>query len=238
MNLYETDFLNKMVTVLKEAFKFKKYKAMSPALAVFTGILMIPVVLISFVMVAILSVLSFAFAVCYMPIKYLHHTVNTEGQNVKHATQAVIYLISWPIVFFFYVLMSLLVLLIFPAYAAFSFFTYVWTLGGFKFHLFANQSDDISIEVNGKYNALPVVFVVVGAILLVFIPIIHSIIHYFELYANYMEKFFFKSFFGQGGIYSDYVSVHTLFAILYTLIGFAPNPKKKVVEEVEASEEL
>ena len=35
MNLFKIDFLAKMSTLLKEAFKFKKYKAMHPALAVF-----------------------------------------------------------------------------------------------------------------------------------------------------------------------------------------------------------
>ena len=222
MNLYETDFLQKLSNLMKEAFKFKKYKAMSPALAVFTGIFMLPIVAISFACAAALWCLGFAFAILTTPVKYLHQIVNTEGKEVKHATQAIVYLISWPVVFFLYVWMSVLLLLIFPTYAALSFFTYVWTLGGFKFHLFVNQTDDIAIEVKGTYNALPVAFVIVGAVLLILIPLIHGIALYIDMYEDYLERYYLAAMIS---LYARYVAAHSLFAILYSLIGFGPRPK-------------
>ena len=228
MNLYETDFLKKMTTLLKEAFKFKKYKAMAPAFAVFTGILMLPIVVASFAVVALLGVLGFAFSVLSAPVRYLHQIVTDEGKGTKHATQTIIYLISWPTVFFLYVLMSVLLLLIIPTYALLSFLTYVWSLGGFKFHLFANQVDDISVEVNGRYALLPLVFIIVGGMLLLLMPIFHGVIHYFELYKNFMERMFVVDFIG---IYTAYLAIHCAFATLYSLIGFAPNPKKVVKSE-------
>ncbi len=234
MKLYETDFLQKMVTLLKEAFKFKKYKAMPAVLAVFTGILMIPIVISSFFAVAWLSILGFVFTVLSAPVKYLHEIVNQEGQGVKHATQTAIYLISWPTVFFLYVLMSALLLLLIPAYAIFAFSTYVWSLGGFKFHLFANAADDISIEVKGTYKLLPLVFVLVGGMLLVVMPAFHGAIRFVELYELYLERYFLVEFIG---IYTIYVMLHSAFATLYSLIGFAPNPKEVAVEEVELEAE-
>ena len=233
MKLYETDFLQKMVILLKEAFKFKKYKAMPSALAVFTGILMLPIVVASFFAIALLSILGFAFAVRSAPVKYLHEIVNQEGKGVQHATQAIIYLISWPVVFFFYILMSALLLLLIPTYALVAFLTYVWSLGGFKFHLFANYEGDIAIEVKGTYKLLPLVFVIVGAMFLVVMPVFHGVIRYMELYNLYLERYFFAEF---SNIYTIYVMLHAFFATLYSLIGFAPNPKEIPEEKKEIEE--
>ncbi len=236
MSLFEIDFLKKMVTLLKEAFTFKKYKAMHPVLAVFTGIFMLPFVIASFVLTAILAVLCFLFTVFSSPVKYLHDLVTGEGKGVQHATQFIIYFISWPLVFFLYAMVAVLLLFIIPAYAALSVALYVWSLGGFKFHLFPNKVDDISIEVNGKYFILPLVFAIIGAIVLVLIPFIHAVIHFTALYQDYLERFFFSTFFGAGGIYSGYVGVFSLYAMLYSLIGFARNPKEKEIEEAPTEE--
>ena len=223
MSIYQTDFLQQMATLLKEAFKFKKYKAMHPALAVFTGILMIPFVLLSFLATAALALMSFFFAVLATPVKYLHQIVTDEGKGVQHATQTVIYLISWPLVFLLYVLMSVLLLFIFPTYALLSCVTYIWSLGGFKFHLFINHADDIAKEVDGRYWRLPVVFIIVGYIVTFFAPLIHGVWIYADLYANYLEEMFVRVFLP---VFAKYIGFHMLFATLYSLIGFAPRLNK------------
>ena len=224
MSLYETDFLSKMGVLLKEAFKFKKYKAMSPALAVFTGILMLPLVLASFAVTATLAVLCFAFTVLSSPLKYLHALVHEEGQTVRHLTQAIVYFISWPLVFFLYVLMSLLLLLIIPTYALLSVLLYAWSLGGFKFHLFMNKFDDISINVEGRYLALPIVFIVIGYLIVLVVPLIHGIFIFFDMYEKYLEEWFFQRY---SSVYCDYISVHVVFSFLYSILGFARAPKSK-----------
>lgn len=238
MSLFEMDFLKKMEALLKEAFKFKKYKAMSPVLAVFTGILMLPLVIASFAATAVFALLGFAFVVLSAPVRYLHDILHNEGQRIKHASQAVVYLLSWSIVFFFYILMSILMLLILPIYAILSILLYVWSLGGFKFHLFPNESDDISIEVKGTYRILPSVFILVGGVLLLLIPAIQGTIHFADLYANYQESQFLSDL---GRYYLDYyLPAHTVFALLYSLIGFAQHPKSKVakanIEDVQVEE--
>jgi len=225
MNLFEIDFLQKMTTLLKEAFKFKKYKAMNKALAVFTGLLMLPIVIASFFATAVFASLAFAFAVISSPVKYLHEILRGERDGVMHATQFIIYFIAWPIVFGLYVLMSFLLLMLLPAYALLSFLLYVWSLGGFKFHLFLNKVEDISIEVNGRYRALPLVYVIIGAVVVVLIPLVHAVIHFIDLYSAFSERIFFASFFG--GIYPVYLWIHTAFSTLYSLIGFARHPKEK-----------
>ncbi|MBO5294532.1 MAG: hypothetical protein J6B71_04730 [Clostridia bacterium] len=224
MNLFEIDFLAKLTTLLKEAFKFKKYKAMSPVLAVFTGLLMLPIVVASFSVAASFAVLGFVFSVISAPVKYLHEIVRVEGKEVKHATQFIVYFLSWPTVFGLYVVMSFLLVLLLPTYALLSFLLYVWSLGGFKFHLLLNKVDDISIEVNGTYKLLPIVFVIIGGMVVFLIPLVHGIVYYVDLYQDFMERLFAPTFFG--GIYLVYLSLHNAFATLYSLIGFARHPKE------------
>lgn len=236
MNLFQIDFLGKMATLLKEAFKFKKYRAMNPALAVFTGIFMLPLVAISFVITAILAVLCFAFAVLSAPVKYLHGIVNNEGKEVKHATQAIVYLISWPMVFALYLAMSALLVAILPVYAALSIVLYAWTLGGFKFHLFPHTQEDISVEVTRRYLVLPLLFVIACALIYIGATV-HGAYAYYRLWKVYLEKFFGFVFFGPAGIFWTYVGGHTAFAFLFSLIGFNCKKKAPSVEEPEAIEE-
>ena len=231
MNFYEVDFLQRMTALLKEAFKFKKYKAMPNVLAVFTGILMLPIVVASFAATAVLATLGFFYTVLAAPVKFLHYLVSEEGKTVKHASQAIIYLLSWTAIFVLYTAIAFLLFLLIPAYALFSFLLYVWSLGGFKFHLFANYTEDISIEVEGRYKVLPLVYAIIGGIVFVIVPSVHGIIHYFDLYKVYLERLFWLSFLT--GIFPVYLGIHTAFSTLYSLIGFARYPKAKAVEAVE-----
>ena len=231
MSLYEIDFLAKLVMLLKEAFKFKKYKAMHPVLAVFTGIFMIPLVLASFFATALYAVFAFAFSILSAPVKAMHGTLHIEGQSVKHGTQVVIYFITWPFISFMYALLSILLLMILPIYAFLSVVTYAWSLGGFKFHIFMDRDDDISVEVRGKYGiVIPIVFIGVSAIILTVIPWIH-----WELHENFVSG-------GYGIIYpvlyDGYIAAQGVVAFLFSVIGLAPWPKnvaemrtEEVIEE-------
>jgi len=244
MSIFETDYLKKTCELVKEAFKFKKYKAMHPFFAVTTGVVMIPLVFSRVVTLAFLAMLSFGSKTLETPLDFMHGLLKSEGEEVKHATQCVIYIISWPILFLLYAFASLLLVEITVLYAALSIYSYIWSLGGFKFHLFVTDAEDISIEVKGKYNRLPVVFFAVSVVLLVVLPIVHGVIYYASLYADYLEHYFNLSY------YSFYRNLSVVFSLLYSLIGFAPRPTVKndgeaiekeddiITEPTEEQEEL
>ncbi|MBE6703466.1 MAG: hypothetical protein E7585_08685, partial [Ruminococcaceae bacterium] len=107
MNIFELDYLKCTTTLLKEAFSFKKYCAMNTFWAVIIALLMLPFIISSLFLGAYLIFLTFMFKAFKMPIDFLHDLVNKEGKEVKHATQAVLYLISWPWVFLLYAMLSL-----------------------------------------------------------------------------------------------------------------------------------
>ena len=81
MNLHEIDFLSKLSLLLKEAFLFKKYKAMSPVAAVFVGLLMLPFVIASFAVAAALASISFMYSILSAPAKYLHDILVYFNKN-------------------------------------------------------------------------------------------------------------------------------------------------------------
>jgi len=158
MNIFELDYLKCTTTLLKEAFSFKKYCAMNTFWAVIIALLMLPFIISSLFLGAYLIFLTFMFKAFKMPIDFLHDLVNKEGKEVKHATQAVLYLISWPWVFLLYAMLSLSLVSIILCYAVLSLLTYLWSLGGFRFHAFIGEAkDSISVKVNGTYSALSLV---------------------------------------------------------------------------------
>jgi hypothetical protein len=223
--MHEIDFLNKLSVLLKEAFLFKKYKAMSPVAAVFVGVLMLPFVVASFFVTVAFASIAFMYKILSAPAKFSHDLLHEEGQSVMHATQTIIYCISWSFVIFLYVMMSLLLFMILPMYALLSVLLYVWTLGGFKFHLFADKIDDISITVNGKFKSpLLLTFIFLGLLITVIVPAAHGFICYIDLYKDFMEKLFAAKFIP---IYLKYFGAHVLFSFLYSIIGFSSCPKQE-----------
>ena len=233
MHLMEINFFEKLSRLTKEAFTFRKYKAMPPVLAVFAGILMIPFVLASFLVAAFFAVLSFAFAVVSSPVKSLHTLVNKEGKEVRHATQFIVYFISWPLIFFCYALMTILFLFIVPTYTLLSILFYIWSFGGFKFHLFMNEADDISIDAGIKYWALPLVFVIVGYTLVAVLPLLHLIFGYVSYAWNSWELADLYGRVFPYTVYPKYFGIYMLFATVYSFICGRYPKSDKVVEKAE-----
>lgn len=129
-------YFDKFVALLKEAFTFKRYKAIHLALAIIFGVLLIPVGLVFLSLAFCGLVTSFIFSIFNQPAKYLHSIVSKEGQSVKHATQAVLYFVCWPTIIFLYTLCAFMTICINFIYALTSIFGYAWTLAGYKFHVF------------------------------------------------------------------------------------------------------
>jgi len=222
---FSINFMNRVTAVLKEASLLKKYKAMPLALAIVVGILMLPLVLASLVSALMLYVLGYLFSVVSLPVQSLHKLLKEEGQSVQHGAQVAVYLVSWGFVFGAYAALSFFLVMLTVLYSLFSIFTYLWTLGGLKFHLFAKE-EDISVEVTGKYNILiPVIFVSVMGVLLIVVPLIDTIstiIDYqmkkvtFELLTNLFKMHMHET-----------DTLRLLFSAIYSAIAFAPNPKSK-----------
>jgi len=219
---FSINFMNRVSAVLKEACLLKKYKAMPLVLAIFVGIFMLPLVFASLVCAGVLYLLGYLFSVVSLPVQSLHKLLKEEGQSVQHGAQVAIYLVSWGFVFGAYAALTFFLVTLTVLYSLFSIITYLCTLGGFKFHLFA-KDEDISVEVTGKYNTLiPVIFIVIMGVLLLILPLINTI----SLISKFGGNIPFDTFID---IYVAKIqstgSLRSLVAAVYSAILFAPGPK-------------
>ena len=221
MEFLNVDYLSKVLNLLREAFKFKKHRAMGKFMAIVIGILLLPTFLIGLIVAFYSIMITFYYNVLMKPVNYLHELVNKEGKDVHPATQFVIYLVSWPIILLLYIIMALLSVEVIVTYVSLSLITYIWTLGGFKFHVFVKEEDNISLEVNGNYKpSIPFVYVLISVLGLLVIPIVLYLI----LYYFWLEDIF-------AIIYVILILAHSIFTILYIVFVFAPNPKIENSEE-------
>ena len=225
-NLFTIDHLACAKSLTKEALKLKKYKAMHPVLAVFTGIFMLPFMILSAFIILSYVVIAYLRNVCASPIRALHGLVNSEGKEVRHAPQAIIYFFSWPIIFFLYFMEAVTIPLLTISYTLSAISTYICTLGGVKFHATPEKAEEADIgEVKGRYLVLPIVFICICACILIVM-----LIHFAIDYSNWSNAQYYSYF--RYGTYSfqalpGYIGAYLLFAAIYSVIGFARNPKEK-----------
>lgn len=224
MNFFEIDYTKKATALFTEAFKLKKYKTMSPVLAILTGIFMIPVALVNAIFASLLYVSGFSFNLMASPIKFIHDVLQSEGKEVKHGTQVIVYLIAWPTVFFAYAILSLTVFALNFLYAMVAILAYIWTLGGFKFHVSATQTDNIGIKTKGKLFILPLVYVLVSAALLLVLPAIGALKDCIDMGIKDVKLFFdmFGALWKVKAIAN--VAWSVLFSIVYSPIAFGSRP--------------
>jgi len=221
---FSANFTERAKAVLKEVLQLKKYKAMPKFLAVLVGIFMLPLIVGSFVCAGLVFISGYLYSVISLPVQSLHKLLKDEGKEVKHGTQVVIYFLSWGLVFGAYALLSLLLISLTILYTVFAFLSYLWTLGGLKFHAFAAEQD-LSVQVEGKYKTwVPVVFVAVMAALLVLVPAVKTVIFFVENdYIKLTAKALWEVFKVR---MHDTDRLRLLVSALYSAFVFAPLPKK------------
>jgi len=120
---------------MKEFLLWENYRQMPLALAILSGIVMIPATMIAFVLFGFLSVIYFFFYLFSLPANFLLEFIKGEGREVKHATQAVIYFIGFPFIFFWYVYMAFSIVFIYIGYIFYSLAIYYASLGAVSMRL-------------------------------------------------------------------------------------------------------
>lgn len=223
---FSIGFLNQTNALFKEAFKFKKYKAMPLGWAIIVGIIMAPFMLLNLIFAALLYVLSYIFDIIAMPINSLYKVLHAEGQSVMHATQFILYLLSWPLIFTAYAWQSILVIFSTILYSINAILVYAWTFGGIKFHVFVSQAESIEIETNGKYNQLlPAILVAATAVIMIILPLISTISTCAEIGFDYLKFSTIMNIFKFEILQRRSLSM--LVSFLYSVLIMARFPRKK-----------
>lgn len=260
MSFLNVDFAKGTTALFKEAFKFKKYKAMPLPFAIIVGICQIGSTISSFLIAGFIYLLNFIMKLFAFPVEQIHGVIHNEKDQVKAGAQTVIYLVSWPMIFFSYVLLIFSTFVLNFLYIFLAIDTYIWTLGGFKFHLLLSDAKDIEKNVEGKYNKKALIaFVIVLGILLVAAFVLPTVLANVE-YNKQLDEYLVGIFGAQyknldpnlinpqkelfetlnyekiiSEVNADFEIITLLpdvFVFLYTLIAFIPFPKKKKETEV------
>ncbi len=181
----------KMRALIKEAFKFKKYKKMNLLFKILTIILEIPFIISSLIFIAL-----FYIAYCFIDLisisgEYVKTVIRNEGKDVKHATQFIIYFFGFPFVILMTIITSFLNLFLGIYYFFVNIFGEVATLHGFKFQPFiSSASEDFEINVNDKAYSQTILisFFVINYTLIILTIILRFFfiqLHYDEIYGYY-----------------------------------------------------
>ena len=111
---------------------------------------MLPVILADVLLFVFYEFLAFIHKGLSTPIDILHGFVKKEREEVKHLTQAVVYAITLPWIFFNYILLSLVSFLFYFVWFFIMICTYVLTLGGIRWQPFISEAT-YPAETNFKY---------------------------------------------------------------------------------------
>ncbi len=219
------NYMQGVTAVIREAQKLKKYKAMHIAFAIVIGVLMLPIAVAALGLAVALYILGYLYSVISTPTKKLHELLRNEGRDLKHATQFIIYFISWGFVFSAYAVLFGFAVVLNILYSLFSILAYICTLGGFKFHVFVCD-EDISVDVEGRYHiAVLIVYVAVMGALIVLLPLFKGIGFAADLPKGVLTfKLFFQIWWSQIVAAGD---LRAVFSAIYSAFVFAPLPRKK-----------
>lgn len=126
------NYLEQIKSLLNEAREGIQYKGMSTGQKVFTIISMIPIYAVTCVLIGMYYVSLFFYNALLSPTVYLESWLEEKKSGVKHATEAVIYAVCIPYIFFSRVIMSLMSYSFYMIWFFLMCATYLATLGGVK----------------------------------------------------------------------------------------------------------
>jgi len=146
-----------VTNMFKQAFLFRKYKNINIVLAVLYVIITIPFLLTALVFFILYHIINFSFELIKSPADYLLSLTKNVGNDVKHATQAVVYFVGFPTAFLLYTVMAFLVPLLFIAYFLINCCVYCFTLGDIKFNPYLDHvvEREYSLEDEKMYRLTP-----------------------------------------------------------------------------------
>ena len=136
--------------LFKEAKQLVQFKKLTTCKKVFAIIALVPLIVSTFCSYITYYVTLFLYKGIVSPLDFLHKIVRSEGQEVKHATQAVIYWISWPVIFSLYLLNSFFTILFYFNWFVLMLNTYLVTLCGVRWQPFVTDATYEDVELESK----------------------------------------------------------------------------------------
>lgn len=126
------DYQKSIQSLLKEAKKGNSYAQLDKPYRIFLKIALFPFYIVEFALIMAYYIELFFYNAMLSPVTYLEAWQDNKKEGIQHATQAVLFFISTPFIFFLRVLLSLMSFSFFFLWFELMCFTYLVTLGGIK----------------------------------------------------------------------------------------------------------
>lgn len=134
------NYQQKIKNLLEEARRGIRYENMTPGTKAITIIAMLPIYAMTCILIAGYYVTLFLYNALLSPTSYLENWLEEKQANVQHATQAVLYFICIPFIFFNRVLMSFMSFSFYFQWFGLQIAIFLATLGGTKWQPSINES--------------------------------------------------------------------------------------------------
>ena len=156
----------------------KQYNVIGKPLNIFAFIAVLPFTILAAFASLYYLVCAFFFNGIASAVKYLEKWVEEKKKDVHPATEAVLFFVTMPTIFFFNVLLSGFAVFFYFIWFVLQCFTYIATLGGIKWQPFIMEAkfDDNLVATTKQSSATT--FAIVDAILLVGAIVSFSVVGY------------------------------------------------------------
>ena len=152
-----------------EAVSFKTYKKLGMPLGILAAVALLPFILLTGAYMITMASLLFAYGSLESSVKFLEIWLDEKRKNVKHATEAVLYAVCMPTIFFFTFLLSMFASVFYILWFVLQVIAYIATLGATKWQpliSYASYDDEGDFSMKYDYNAA---FGVIVGLLMLFV---------------------------------------------------------------------
>ena len=141
------NYTKKMGGLIAETFKLVQYKRLPLVNQILMALCLLPLTVFDAFLVASYYISAFILKGLSTPVDILHAFVKKERGEVRHATEAVLYVVAMPFIFLYNIVLAMFSFYFYILWFLIMAVTYVITLGGIRWQPFVTEA-----EYDGKFN--------------------------------------------------------------------------------------
>ena len=134
------NYQNLVKKLIAEARGAIQYKKLEQPWLVLTIVAMLPIMAVCCLLIGFYYALLFLYNAMLSPVSYLESWLDERKEGIMHATQAVLYFVALPFIFFCRVILSIISFFFYFLWFELMVFTYLATLGGVRWQPFINTA--------------------------------------------------------------------------------------------------
>lgn len=161
------NYYNLLKNLFNELVSFKTYKKLGMPFGIIAFVALLPFVLATASLMIAMAVLVFSYGSLESSVKFLEIWLEEKRKSVKHATEAVLYAVCMPCIFFFTFILSMFTIVYYILWFNLQVVAYIASLGVTKWQpLITYTSYDENNDFSMRYNYNAAISVIVTLLVL------------------------------------------------------------------------